>query len=270
MISNLLMAAVANMSDKQKAELGKSKGTRINKPGAHLVTIQSAFQSDYEGNPNFNIIFEDELGKTTDWQGKLSVPLGNRKPGKYNINGVPTEVTDKDTMIDNDKVLGQLIELWEVCGLDKTTFGSGAVEETVKSFGKDITALVFKPLIGKQLTIVTSSQVSANKKAQGNDRKTYTNQVVSMSNLFTKDELSLFEVSKGTTKPKAINAAIKAANMPKEDFSDIGYSIKYGDEQNKDCKAELKIIAMSGQAPVAEAVASAADLVGDDTDDDEF
>ena len=268
MLSNFLTAAVSQLNEEQLNKLGKQTGTRINKPGSHLVTIKEAYQHSYEGTPNFNLVFVDAIGKTAEAHLTLSVALGNRKPGKYNVNGVPTEVSDPKTMIDNEKALGQLIELWELCGLDKATFGAGAVEETVIAFGEETTVLMFKPLVGKQLTIVTSSEVSVNKKAKGSDRKTYTNQKVSMSNLFNKDELSLFELSQGITEPKAINAAIKLTELPKEDFSDVGYGIKYGDENNADCRKELKIIAMSGKVPVTESVSSAADLIGDDSDEE--
>ena len=254
-MSSFLNNLLNNLSDTEKNKLGKS-GSKINMAGSHAVSVVSAFEGSYEGKPNFSVTFETADGRNVEWTGYLTSKVGKDNEGKvkagmYSVNGVQTQLDNEGDEFDNLKTIGIIKNLWKITGLPEAEFGSGIQSGTVKSYGKDITADVWTSLVGKQLTIVTSFEVSADKK---DHKTTWRSQKVSMTNLFNKDGLSQFELDEGKTEAKAINVAVKTAKLPAAEYADIGYGIKYSDKNNASCKQEIKLIAGAGQVPKTEVV----------------
>lgn len=254
-MASFLNGVISRLNPKQQEQLGKSGGTRINKDGAHKVTIKTAYESEYDGVPKFTIVFEDSQGKTADWSGSLMKKIGKNNDtgepnaGMHSVGGVQTQLNKENDLCDNLKVIGEIKNLWIICGLDPEKFGEGTVESQVEHYGKTITAPVWNGLVGQSLTIVTSFEISADKK---DSNKVWKNQRVSISNLFNVDGFSQHEIDEKITESKALDAAVKVAKAPKEQYTDIGYGIKYQQENNKACKQELKLLGAKGKAPVAE------------------
>lgn len=255
MAVSFIGSAFANMPTEAKDKLGQT-GTRINEAGAHLVKIISFYQGDYEGNPNIQITFEDMNGKTVDWSGNLTTTISLNKDGEparksYQYQGKPLTAPKKGDICDNISTFARIKAIMEICGTTVEEASSHVVEEDVESFGKTIKAPVFKSLIGKKLTIVTSTEVSVSK-----DNKVYRNQKPTLDYVFNEDGLSTTEISKGVSVESAtqLKAAVELANKPKEPFASIGYGIKYGQENNKLAIAELKLVAHGNNAPVVEDV----------------
>jgi len=254
---SFLTAAISNMSETDKSKLGKSGSTRISNDGSHKVKISSAYEAVYEGSPYFTVEFEDVQGKKAEHTLWLTSKVGEKdgvvQAGMYPVNGVQTQLNNKGDVYDNVKAMGQIKNLWTICGLDEAKLGEGVVPGKVKAFGKEMDAEIWQSLIGKELTIVTSYEVSADKK---DPKKCWRNQKVSMTYLFNKDGLSQFELDEGKTEPKALEAAVKLAKAPAAQYADIGYSIKYSDQNNMACKQELKLLANAGTVPTATPVAT--------------
>ena len=258
---------MANMSDTEKNKLG-TVGTKINTDGSHLVTIVSAYEGAYEGKPNFNVTFEDVNGKQVEWTAYLTKEVGKDdkgvvKAGEYSVNGVKTQLNNEGDTYDNLKALGEVTNLWKSAGLEADNFGAGTAQGVVKAFGKDITAEIWHGLIGKQVTIVTSFEISLDK----DKKRVWKNQKVSGSNFYNAAGLSPMEVQAGKTEPAAINEAIKVAKAPKAQFADIGYGIKFADQKNALCIQELKLLGSAGQVPATE---SAPAGTAADIDDEAF
>lgn len=246
---------VSQMSTADKEKLGKRGGSKINTNGAHKVRIVEAYESEFNGDDNFYVKFEDAAGKAAEWKGYLTKTIGEEggvpRAGMYSVNGIQTQLNDKDDKCDNLVVIGHIKNLWRICGLDGAEFGSGIASAQVKAYGKDTTVDMWTELVGKELTIVTSFEVSADKK---DPKKTWRNQKVSISNLFNKDRLSQFEIDEGKTEPKAIEEAVRTAKEPAAQFADIGYGIKFSDKANKACIQELKLIANADKVPTAQVI----------------
>ena len=252
---SFLNKALSRMNDADKAKLGKGGGTHINTNGSHKVTIKTAYENEYEGTPKFTVVFEDAQGKTAEWSGSLMKKIGKNSDtgepnaGMHSVGGVQTQLNKEDDLCDNLKVIGEIKNLWTICGLDPEKFGEGTIDGQVEHYGKTITAPVWNGLIGQSLTIVTSFELAADKK---DPNKVWKNQKVSISNLFNSDGLSQHELDEGITEGKALGGAVKLAKAPAEQWSDIGYGIKFGSENNKACKQELRLLGAKGKAPVAE------------------
>lgn len=257
----------ANMSDAEKNKVGVV-GTRISTDGDHKVKIIAAYEGEYDNKPNFNVTFEDAQGKTVEWTGYLTAEVGEKdgvvQAGMYSVNGVQTQLNNKGDVYDNVRTIGTIKNLWKIAGLEADKFEQANVTEgNVTAFGKTITAPIWNDLIGKELTIVTSYEITADKK---DPKKTYRNQKVSMSNLFTAAGLSQVEADAGKTEPSAINAIVKLAKQPAAQYADIGYGIKFSDKSKAACIQELKVIGNSGQKPEVETTSSPAA----DTNEPEF
>lgn len=233
---------VNNMSEKDKEKLGRS-GTKINLDGAHLLTIIDAYEID---NQRFYLKCEDSEGKTVDWTGFLKQKVGKDKDGKvkageYSVNGVKVYLDNEAAEYDNLRVIGQINNLWKICGLDAKQFGAGIVPGTVtftKAGVKQIER--WQTFIGKQFTGITSFLVTLDE----DGKKAWRNQDLNMDSLFTKARLSQAEVDGGKTEPVAIDAAIAAAKA--------NPSIEFKNKNNKICIQELQLIRGAGKAPVAE------------------
>lgn len=249
---SFIKRAYANLSDAEKKKIG-SVGTRINTDGDHKVKIVTAYEGDYEGQPNFNVTFEDAQGKTVEWTGYLTSEVTEKdgvvQAGMYSVNGVQTQLNNKGDRYDNLKTMGIVKNLCKIVGTTLEEAAGAITEGNVTAFGKTITAPVWNSLIGKELTIVTSYEITADKK---DPKKVYRNQKVSMSNLFTAAGLSQIEVDAGKTEPSAINSIIALAKKPAEQYADIGYGIKFSDKSKAACISELKVIGSAGQAPAVE------------------
>ena len=239
---SLITSIVNNMSEKDKEKLGKV-GSKINLDGEHLLTIIEAYEID---NQRFYLKCEDSEGKTVDWTGFLKQKVGKDKDnvvkaGEYSVNGVKTYLDNENAEYDNLRVIGQINNLWKICGLDPKQFGAGIVPGTV-TFPNAGTKQIerWSAFIGKQFTGITSFLVTLD--ADG--KKAWRNQELNMDALFTKARLSQAEVDSGKTEPVAIEAAITAAKA--------NPSIEYKNRTNKICIQELALIRGAGKTPVAE------------------
>lgn len=239
---SLITNIVNNMSEKDKEKLGRV-GTKINYDGAHLLTIVEAYEID---NQRFYLKCEDSEGKTVDWTGFLKQKVGKDKDnvvkaGEYSVNGVKVYLDNENAEYDNLRVIGQINNLWKICGLDPKQFGAGIVPGTV-TFAKAGTKQIerWQTLIGKQFTGITSFLVTLDE----DGKKAWRNQDLNMDALFTKARLSQAEVDSGKTEPVAIEAAIAAAKA--------NPSIEFKNKNNKICIQELQLIRGAGKAPVAE------------------
>lgn len=239
---SLITNIVNNMSEKDKEKLGRV-GTKINYDGAHLLTIVEAYEID---NQRFYLKCEDSEGKTVDWTGFLKQKVGKDKDnvvkaGEYSVNGVKVYLDNENAEYDNLRVIGQINNLWKICGLDAKQFGAGIVPGTV-TFAKAGTKQIerWQTLIGKQFTGITSFLVTLDE----DGKKAWRNQDLNMDALFTKARLSQAEVDSGKTEPVAIEAAIAAAKA--------NPSIEFKNKNNKICMQELQLIRGAGKAPVVE------------------
>ena len=116
---SVITSIVNNMSEKDKEKLGRV-GTKINTDGAHLLTIVEAYEID---NQRFYLKCEDSEGKTVDWTGFLKQKVGKDKDnvvkaGEYSVNGVKVYLDNENAEYDNLRVIGQINNLWKICGLD--------------------------------------------------------------------------------------------------------------------------------------------------------
>jgi len=261
-MASFIAKAYSNMGDAEKKKIGVV-GTRINSDGDHKVKIVSAYEGDYEGQPNFNVTFEDAQGKTVEWTGYLTSEVtekdGAVQAGMYSVNGVQTQLNNKGDRYDNLKTMGIVKNLCKIVGTTLEEAAGTITDGNVTAFGKTIVAPIWNDLIGRELTIVTSYEITADKK---DPKKVYRNQKVSMSHLFTATGLSQVEADAGKTEPSAIHAIVKLAKQPAAQYADIGYGIKFSDKSKAACISELKVIASGGQAPAVES-ASATNTVAD-------
>ena len=246
---SLITSIVNNMSEKDKEKLGRV-GTKINLDGEHLLTIIEAYEID---NQRFYLKCEDSEGKTVDWTGFLKQKVGKDKDnvvkaGEYSVNGVKTYLDNENAEYDNLRVIGQINNLWKICGLDPKQFGAGIVPSTV-TFAKAGTKQIerWQTLIGKQFTGITSFLVTLDE----DGKKAWRNQELNMDTLFTKARLSQAEIDSGKTEPVAIEAAIAAAKA--------NPSIEFKNKNNKICIQELQLIRGAGKAPVVENATKAVD-----------
>jgi len=266
---SFIKRAYANLSETEKNKIGVV-GTRINSDGDHKVKIASAYEGDYEGQPNFNVTFEDAQGKTVEWTGYLTSEVTEKdgvvQAGMYSVNGVQTQLNNKGDRYDNLKTMGIVKNLCKIVGTTLEEAAGTITDGNVTAFGKTITAPIWNSLIGKELTIITSYEITADKK---DPKKTYRNQKVSMSNLFTATGLSQVEVDAGKTEPSAIHAIVKLAKQPAVQYADIGYGIKFSDKSKAACIQELKVIGSAGQAPAVETQAASGTATAAD-DEPEF
>ena len=139
---SFITSIISNMSEKDKEKLGRV-GTKINTDGAHLLTIIDAYEID---NQRFYLKCEDPEGKTVDWTGFLKQKVGKDKDGvvkagEYSVNGVKVYLDNEAAEYDNLRVIGQINNLWKICGLDAKQFGAGIVPGTItfaKAGVKDI------------------------------------------------------------------------------------------------------------------------------------
>lgn len=239
---SIIMNAINNMSAVDREKLGKV-GTKVNSDGEHLLTIVEAYEID---NQRFYLKAEDAEGKTLEWTGFLKQKVGKDdkgvvKAGEYSVNGVKTHLADENDEYDNLRVIGQINNLWKICGLDAAQFGAGITPGSV-TFAKAGTKQIerWTALIGKEFTGISSFYVTLD--ADG--KKAWRNQKLNMDSLFTKARLAQAEVDAGKAEPVAINAAIAAAKANPE--------IEYKNKNNKICIQELQLIKGAGQAPKVE------------------
>ena len=243
---NFLARTMSVMSTESKDKLG-TVGTKVNTPGAHAVTIDNFFIGEYDGKPNVQIAFS-ENGKLVEWIGNLVTQV-NYKDGaptkkSYTYGGEPLINPAEKAPCDNTQTLGRVKTLFALLGTTIEAESAKAVTQTVKSFGKELEADVYVSMIGKSLTIVTSTELSANDKGTP-----WHNQSVSMDNIFTAAGLSKLESDTGVTEGKALAAAVAVAAEPQAQFADIGYRIKYKDQSDKKCSQELKVLQMGNTIP---------------------
>lgn len=239
---SLITNIINNMSAKDKEKLGRV-GTKINLDGAHALTIVDAYEID---NQRFYLKCEDSEGKTVDWTGFLKQKVGKDKDGvvkagEYSVNGAKVYLDNETAEYDNLRVIGQINNLWKICGLDANQFGAGIVPGTV-TFAKAGVKTIerWQTLIGKQFTGITAYLVTLDE----DGKKAWRNQDLNMDTLFTKTRLSQVETDSGKTEPVAIEAAIAAAKA--------NPAIEYKNKNNKICMQELQLIKGAGKAPVAE------------------
>lgn len=244
---SIITNIMSSLSEADKAKLGKT-GTKVNTDGAHLLTITEAYEIASEGGkyPRFVLKMEDGEGKEIDWTGFLKQKVGKDdkgvvKAGEYSVNGVKTYLDVEGAEYDNIRVIGQINNLWKVCGLDVAQFGSGIVAGTVTFPDKGTQAVEnWTALIGKKFTGVSSFLISLNKEKT----KAYRNQAINMDALFTEAGLSLAEVESGKTEGTALPVAVTAAKA--------AAGIKFSDRANKLCIQELKLVQGAGTIPATE------------------
>lgn len=244
---SIITNIVNSLSDADKAKLGKT-GTRVNTDGDHLLTITEAYEIVSEGGkfPRFVLTAEDSEGKTINWTGFLKSTVGKTKEGKvavgeYSVNGVKTYLDTEGAEYDNIRVIGQINNLWKVCGLDAAQFGAGIKASTVTFPDKGTQPIEeWTALIGKKFTGVSAYVVSLDTAKT----KVYRNQELNMDALFNAAGLSIAEVEAEKTEPVALPAAVKAAKA--------AASIKYSDRANKLCIQELKLIQGGSSVPAVE------------------
>ena len=238
---------MGSMSEADKAKLGKT-GTKVNTDGDHLLTITEAYEIVSEGGkfPRFVLTAEDSEGKTINWTGFLKQKVGKDdkgvvKAGEYSVNGVKTYLDTEGAEYDNIRVIGQINNLWKVCGLDAAQFGAGIKASTVTFPDKGTQPIEeWTALIGKKFTGVSAYVVSLD----AAKTKVYRNQELNMDALFNAAGLSIAEVESGKTEPVALPAAVKAAKA--------AASIKFSDRANKLCIQELKLIQGGSSIPAIE------------------
>ena len=246
---SIIVNAIQNMSEADKEKLGKV-GTKLNTDGEHLLTIVDAYEVTWESPkgifPSFVLKCENAEGKTVEWSAILKQKVGKDdkgvvKAGEYTVNGVKTYLDKETDEYDNLRAIGQINNLWKICGLEAKQFGAGIVNGTV-TFAKAGTKNVdrWQTLIGKKFTGITSYVVSLDEAG----KKPWRNQELNMDALFTADRLSQAEVDAGKTEAAAIELAISAAKA--------NATIAYKDRQNKICIQELQLIKGAGKAPVTE------------------
>lgn len=246
---SIITNIVNSLSDADKAKLGKT-GTKVNTDGDHLLTITEAYEIVSEGGkfPRFVLTAEDSEGKTINWTGFLKQKVGKDdkgvvKAGEYSVNGVKTYLDTEGAEYDNIRVIGQINNLWKVCGLDAAQFGAGIKASTVTFPDKGTQPIEeWTALIGKKFTGVSAYVVSLDQ----TKTKVYRNQELNMDALFNAAGLSIAEVESGKTEPVALPAAVKAAKA--------AASIKFSDRANKLCIQELKLIQGNGTVPAVESV----------------
>jgi hypothetical protein len=228
-----LKSAFNAMSDDQKKKLGVS-GTKINTDGEHLVTIVEAFEIENR----FVMTFEDESGKKADVTWFLTQTAGKAdgtmKSGPFTKNGMPYEPTSKDDIVDNPMAIGEIKNLFDLLyfgtGRD---FGSIVTENSTITYAKAGTKDIEKyvDFIGKEVTIVTSYLIVAD---TTDKQKAWRNQKVNTRTFFTKDRLSMLELTNGITVPKAIEKAVKEASESAE--------IEYKSRDSVACRQELALV----------------------------
>lgn len=236
------------MSEADKNKLG-TKGSKLNTDGEHLLTITEAFEID---GSRFVLAAEDASGRKVDWTGFLTAKVGEKdgvvKAGEYSVNGVKTYLDNKDATYDNLRTIGEIRNLWKICGLDADTFGDG-IEPGTKVYSKAGAKPIesWTKLIGKKFTGITSFLIQLDQ----DGKKAWRTQSLDMGNLFTADRLSQMEVDKGETTPVAIEVAIKDAKA--------NPSIEYKNKNNKICIQELKLVQSAGTVPATESAGTTAD-----------
>lgn len=252
---SIITSIMNNLSAEDKEKLGRV-GTKINTDGEHLLTIVEAYEIASEGGvyPRFTLKCEDGEGKTIDWSGFLKAKVskddkGVVKAGEYSVNGVKTYLDKEGAEYDDLKVVGQIKNLWKICGLDPKQFGAGVRPSTVTFPSKGTVAIEsFVPLIGKQFTGVSHYIIVVDEK---DPAKAWRNQELDMNTLFTANGLSAAEQEAGKTEGTALALAVKAALARKADASK---TIKGKDKNQKACLQEWKLLQSSDKIPIVEAV----------------
>jgi hypothetical protein len=243
-MASFVNVVLGNLGEREKDRLGKG-GTKINEDGEHLLTITNAFEIENR----FVLEAEDELGKKIDATLFLTAKVGKNadgtvKAGKYFVNGIETQLDTEGAEYDNLRAIGQIKNLWKICGLPEADFGSGIEPGTItysKAGTKDID--VWKKLIGQQFVGVSSYLITAD---AADKNKAWRNQELNMNQLFAKDRRSQEEIDAGFPEPVQIDKVVKEAKA--------NAKIKYSDQKNKACMQELQAIKNKGKAPVAEEV----------------
>lgn len=250
---SIIANIMGNMSEADKSRLGRT-GTKVNTDGAHLLTITEAYEIASEGGkyPRFVLKMEDAEGKGIDWTGFLKQTVGKDdkgvvKAGEYSVNGVKTYLDTEGAEYDNVRAIGQINNLWKVCGLDAAQFGAGVTPGTVTFPDKGTQQCEhWTSLVGKKFTGISSFLISLNKEKT----KAYRNQNINMDALFNAAGLSLAEAEAGKTEGTALAGAVSTAKS--------NATIKYSDKANKLCIQELKLVTSSGMVPSTEKAASVA------------
>lgn len=246
-----------SLSAEDKAKLGRV-GTKVNTDGDHLLSIVEAYEIVSEGGayPRFVLKCADTEGKTIEWSGFLKAAVGKDdkgvvKAGEYSVNGVKTYLDKEGAEYDDLKVIGQINNLWKICGLDAAQFGAGIKPATVTFPSKGTVAVEsWTALIGKSFTGVSYYTIAVDAK---DTTKAWRNQELDMNALFTAEGLSLAEKDAGKTEGTALAVAVKAALARKADASK---TIKGKDKNQKACLQEWKLLQNSGKAPLTESAPS--------------
>ena len=241
-----------NLSDTDKNKVGAT-GTKINKPGSHLLTVKEAFEIGADtGMPRFVLTLEDAEGKTIDWTGFLTNKVGKKdgvvQAGEYSVNGIKTYLSNEGDVYDNLRTIGAIKNLWIACGLDTATFGQGIVADT-KVYAKAGTKAIesWTSLVGKKLTGVTSTLITLDQKGD----KAWRNQKLNDKYFFNEAGLSDAEVKAGLTEPKLLLEIAKEAEANPE--------IEFKNKNNKICMQELALVKGATATPVATPVSNEED-----------
>lgn len=246
---SIIVNAIQNMSEADKEKLGKV-GTKLNVDGEHLLTIVDAYEVTWKSDkgefPSFVLKCENAEGKTVEWSAILKQKVGKDdkgvvRAGEYSVNGVKTYLDNENAEYDNLRAIGQINNLWKICGLDAKQFGAGIVNGTVQFAKAGVKPVErWQSLIGKKFTGVTSYVISLDESG----KKAWRNQELNMDTLFNAARLSQAEVDAGKTEPAAIELAVSAAKA--------NATIAYKDRTNKICIQELNLVKGAGKAPVTE------------------
>lgn len=252
-MNNIIQSIMSNLSESDKKRMGQG-GSKVNKDGAHLLTITEAYLID----TRFVLKCEDTEGKSIDATMFLQKEVGEKdgvvQVGEYSVNGVMTQLNNKGDKYDDLYSLGMIKNLWTITGNAPEAFGQGMEAGTVTYANAGVKEVNhMKQLIGKQFTAVSQYEISMDK----NGKKAWRNQKLLMSTLFNAQGFTAAEAAKGATETTKLNESVAwAVANPK---------IKFSDQNNKIAITELKLIQVKGTTPTVTNKA-----VADDQDEDIF
>ncbi|MEA3370854.1 MAG: hypothetical protein U9Q40_05900, partial [Campylobacterota bacterium] len=161
---------VGSLSKEELDSLGKTS-SRISKAGAHLVKIKSALEIN---DQYIKIEFEDKAGLTAEYTGFL-------------------DSTKDGVTSDNIYTQNTMTFIAKACGFDNAAKACAKTKQTTvtfKSGEKD--AESFTSLVGKELYILTTSEIEADDK---DPKKTYVKQKVNEKKFFDKLKRNSIEIA---------------------------------------------------------------------------
>ncbi len=211
-----LMNEFNSLSKEEQDSLGKT-GSKINKSGAHLVTIESMVEYD---ESRVKIVFKDSSGMTAEYTGFLKT----NDPAKI-------EGTMKRT-------LSQLTNICRAAGTElKKVSASGKPGTETKKNGDSMDVIRYTAIQGKKLNIITYTEITADDK---DANKAWVNQAVDVFKFFDTKKRNGLEISSDAEVGETMEAAAAEAQSRIE--------IYYKHTGNKACQTKLAQLQESSYA----------------------